>query len=149
MGLKEIVMSKCFWCCAAIIVAGAFTIGRLSAADQTPKNRYFEMRTYTANEGKLDALNARFRNHTNGLFEKHGMTIIGFWTPSEGPEAKDTLIYILAYPDKEARAKSWKAFVDDPEWKKAKAESEVNGSLVKANGVKSVFMNPTDYSPIK
>src|SRR5947207_1555015 len=108
-------MRKSFWCLAAIVVVGAFWIGRLSAADETPKMRYFEMRTYTAAEGKLDALNARFRDHTTKLFEKHGITNVGYWVPADGDRSKDTLIYILAYPDKESRAKSWKAFVDDPD----------------------------------
>ena len=105
------------------------------------------MRTYTAAEGKLEALHARFRDHTNKLFQKHGMTLIGYWTPADGPTSKNTLIYILAYPDKDAREKAWKDFQADPEWVKAKNDSEKDGKLV--DGVVSVFMNPTDYSPIK
>ena len=111
------------------------------------KERYFEMRTYTAAPGKLDALHARFRDHTNKLFQKHGMTLIGYWTPAEGETSKNTLVYILAYPDKEAREKAWKAFQDDSDWKKAKAESETGGPLV--TKVESMFLKPTDYSPIK
>ena len=104
----------------------------------------------------MDALNARFRDHTNKLFEKHGMQLVGYWSPLPGPDAKDaeaaaaaenTLIYILAYPDLESREKSWKAFRDDPDWKKAAAESEKDGAIVK--GVEFKFMKPTDYSPIK
>ena len=104
------------------------------------------MRTYTAAEGKLEALNARFRDHTNALFLKHGMTVIGYWTYVDN-DKKNTLVYILAYPDLETREKMWKAFQDDPDWKKARAESEKDGKLV-AN-VKSEFLNATDYSPIK
>lgn len=111
--------------------------------------RVFELRTYYAAPGKIKALNARFRDHTNKLFEKHGMTIIGFWTPADAPKEKeaDKLIYILAYPSREAAKKSWEAFQNDPEWKKAKDESEKDGKLV--DKVDSVYMNPTDYSPIK
>ena len=94
-------------------------------------NRVFELRTYTAAPGKMDALNARFRNHTNKLFEKHGMTIIGFWMPMKQKEGEEKLIYILAYPSKEAADKSWKAFRDDPEWQKARAESEKDGKLAR------------------
>ncbi len=112
------------------------------------KERFFELRTYTAAEGKLDALNKRFREHTNDLFKKHGMTIIGFWTPTDGPRSKDTLIYILAYPDRAAREKSWTDFQADPDWQKAKAESEKDGPLL-AHPPESVYMGPTDYSPIK
>src|SRR5438552_12702938 len=111
------------------------------------KHGCFEMRTYTAAEGKLDALHARFRDHTNALFLKHGMTVIGYWTPTEGDKAKNTLVYILAYPDREGREKMWKEFQADPDWKKAKGESEKDGALVKK--VESVFLSATDYSPIK
>lgn len=112
------------------------------------KNRIFELRTYTAAPGKIDALNARFRNHTNKLFEKHGMTIIGFWMPANQKEGEEKLIYILAYPSKEAADKSWKAFRDDPEWKKVVAETEKNGRLL-SKPPESVYMKPTNYSPLK
>ncbi|MEX2301723.1 MAG: NIPSNAP family protein [Bryobacterales bacterium] len=109
--------------------------------------RFFELRIYHANPGKLDALNARFRNHTNKLFVKHGMELVGYWTPADGPEAQNTLVYILAYPSREAREASWKAFRDDPAWIKAKEESEKGGVLVEK--VDAKFLNPTDYSPLK
>jgi hypothetical protein len=108
------------------------------------KDRFFEMRTYYAAEGKLDALNARFRNHTNKLFQKHGMELVGYWQPVD---KKDVLIYILAYPSREAREKAWKEFNADPEWQAAKNKSEENGKLVAK--AESVYMTPTDYSPIK
>jgi hypothetical protein len=110
--------------------------------------RIFELRTYTAAPGKLDALNARFRNHTNKLFEKHGMTIIGFWMPQPQKEGEEKLIYILAYPSKEAADKSWKAFREDPEWRKVVAETEKDGRLL-SKPPESVYMKPTDYSPLK
>ncbi len=110
--------------------------------------RIFELRTYTAAPGKLDALNARFRNHTNKLFEKHGMTIVGFWMPQPQKEGEEKLIYILAYPSKEAAYKSWKAFREDPEWRKVVAETEKDGRLL-AKPPESVYMKPTDYSPLK
>lgn len=137
---------------AAVVLAAAalaalwFSFAEVSpvqAADQ----RFFELRIYTANPGKLEALNARFRDHTNKLFVKHGMQLVGYWTPADGPEAQNTLIYILAYPSREAREASWKAFQDDPQWKAARAESEKDGRLVEK--VESKFLNPTDYSPIK
>jgi hypothetical protein len=109
--------------------------------------RVFEMRTYYANPGKMDALHARFRDHTNKLFVKHGMTLIGFWSPINAKEADEKMIYILAFPSEEAAKKSWKAFQMDPDWIAAKKASEKDGSLVKK--VESVYLNPTDYSPIK
>jgi hypothetical protein len=95
----------------------------------------------------MEALHARFRNHTNKLFVKHGMTLIGFWSPTDSEQAKQKMVYILAFPSREAAAKSWKAFQDDPDWKAAKAASEKDGKLV--DKVESVYLNPTDYSPLK
>jgi hypothetical protein len=108
-----------------------------------PDTRCYEMRTYYAAPGKLEALHARFRDHTVGLFAKHGMVNIGYWVPMENPE--NQLIYILAYPSRETREASWKAFMADPEWQAACKKSELDGKLVaKAD---SVFLEATDYSP--
>ena len=114
------------------------------AASSSGKERFFEMRTYYAAEGKADALDARFRDHTNRLFKKHGIDIIGYWRRVDKP---DVLVYILAYPSREAREKSWKDFFADPDWQAAAKKSEQNGKIVAK--VESVFMTPTDYSPIK
>ena len=130
-----------------LITAGLFTPALLRAADEGKDMRVYEMWTSYAESGKLDALNARFRDHTCKLFEKHGMTNIGYWSPTDPKQAEEKLIYILAFPSKEAAAKSWKDFGNDPEWKKARAESEVDGKLVAK--VESVYLNPTDYSKIK
>jgi hypothetical protein len=124
----------------------ATTAAPALAADETD-NRLFELRTYTTNDGKLPELHNRFRDHTNQLFEKHGMTLVGFWTPTEGPGAGSTLVYILAYPNREAREQSWKAFLADPDWQAAFKASTANGRLVKK--VESQFLAPTDYSPLK
>lgn len=116
----------------------------VSAMAADKESRYFEMRTYYAAPGKLDALQARFRNHTFKLFEKHGIENIGYWVPLTNTESK--LIYILAYPNVEARDKSWRAFAADPVWQAAVKESESNGRLV-AKG-ESIFLQPTDFSPV-
>ncbi|HEY2838429.1 MAG TPA: NIPSNAP family protein [Pirellulales bacterium] len=125
------------------------------AADEKTPDRFFELRKYVAADGKFDQLHSRFRDHTNKLFQKHGMTLIGYWVVAEGADPKEpltadqknTLVYILAYPSKEAREKSWKGFMSDPEWQAVYKESQKNGSLTK--DVKSQFLTPTDYSPIK
>ena len=126
---------------AASLVAGA------AMAQAQSARRVFEIRTYTSHEGKLEDLNARFRNHTLRLFEKHGMVNIGYWTPADGPLAKNTLIYVVAHKSREAAKKSWDAFRADPEWVKARDASEVAGKIVLK--VESVFLDPTDYSPVK
>jgi hypothetical protein len=128
------------------LAAATATMGVAAGADK-PETRVFEMRTYITHPGKLPELHRRFRDHTTKLFEKHGMTNIGYWTPADGPEAENTLVYILAYPSKEAREKSWKAFLDDPQWKSVYKESHKNGPLVAK--VISQFLSPTDYSPIR
>ncbi len=112
------------------------------AADK--EERLFEMRTYTAAPGKLDALNARFRDHTVKLFEKHGMTNVGYFMPIDNKENK--LIYFLAFKDKAARDKAFKDFGADPEWTKAFQESQKDGSLT--TKVENVFLTATDYSPV-
>jgi hypothetical protein len=109
--------------------------------------RIFELRTYTAPEGKLEALKARFRDHTIRIFNNHNMTSIGYWTPADAPNSQNTLIYVLAHPSREEAKKNWAAFQADPEWKKVAAESQVDGPIV--TKVESVFMNPTDFSPLK
>jgi phosphopantetheine adenylyltransferase len=110
--------------------------------------RIFELRTYHTVPGKLADLHARFRDHTMQIFEKHGMKNVGYWTPLEKEKgSEDTLVYFLAFKDAEAAKKSWDAFRADPDWVKAKDESEKNGKLVEK--VDSVYLKPTDYSPIK
>ena len=104
-------------------------------------SRCFELRTYTVREGSsIDLLHSRFRDHTNALFKKHGMTIVGFWQPVAKP---DQLIYVLAYKDGAARDAAWAAFGADPEWMKTRTEMAVNLQ------VENVFMSATDYGPVK
>ena len=105
------------------------------------------MRTYTAAEGKLADVVARFRNHTVKLFEKHGMTNIGYWVPQDEPLSRNTLIYIVAHKSREAAQKSWEAFRNDPEWIRVRKESEAAGKLVIK--VESVFMGPADFSRMR
>ena len=119
----------------------------LFAGSAFAQNRVYELRTYTCYEGKLEALKARFRDHTIAIFNRHGMESIGYWVPEDAERSKNTLIYILAHPSRAAAEKDWKAFRDDPEWKKVAAESEANGKIVQK--VESVFMDPTDFSKLK
>lgn len=110
--------------------------------------RVFELRTYTAAPGKLAALNARFRDHTLALFKKHGMEVVGFWEPLDKEAgAGEKLVYILSHRSRAAAQASWKAFQEDPEWIKVKAESQKDGALIAR--IDSVFLTGTDYSPLK
>ena len=108
------------------------------------ENRVFELRTYTAVDGKLENMLARFRDHTIKLFEKHGMQNIGYWVAKDTP---NTLIYVVAHKNREAANASWDAFRKDPDWVKARTASEANGKIV--DKVVSVFMDPADFSKLK
>jgi hypothetical protein len=131
----------------------------LNATDYSPEikiaqasPRVFELRTYTASTGNLANLNSRFRDHTCKLFAKHGITNVGYWTPMAGQQGADeTLIYILAHANRDAAKASYEAFGKDPDWVAARKASEekAGGSLTAKDGVKSVFLIATDYSPMK
>ena len=95
----------------------------------------------------LDDLHARFRNHTLGLFEKHGMTNLMYWTPQDEALSHNTLVYVLAHPSREAADASWRAFGSDPEWRAAFEASRSDGPLVAS--VERMFLDLTDYSPMR
>jgi len=106
--------------------------------------KFYELRIYHAMPGKLEELHDRFRKHTNKLFVKHGMEIVGFWGPTDKEKGSDKdLIYVLAYPSREAREASWKAFQADPDWMAARKASEANGKLVEK--AESVYMGEVNY----
>ena len=133
---------------AVLAAALAGSVWAQSGGNSVAKDsRVFEMRTYYAAPGKLEDLQARFRNHTTKLFEKHGMTNIGYWVPADPPNSENTLVYIIAHKDREAAKKSWADFRADPAWQAVVKESQKDGPLT--TKVESVFLNPADYSPIK
>jgi NIPSNAP len=107
----------------------------------------YELRTYWAAPDKSEALHNRFRTLTLGIFAKHGMQVIGFWTPEADPAENGDLVYIMAFADQEAKARAWDAFRADPEWIAGRAASEKEGTLTVR--VKSVTLQATDYSPLK
>ena len=132
---RRIALLACLWT--------LFTAGIALA-----QSRVYELRVYTANDGKLAALEARFRDHTTAIFKKHHMEVIGYWVPQKGdPKAENTFIYILAHPSRDAATKNWADFNSDPEWTKVKGESEKDGALVKK--VESTFMDALPFSPMK
>jgi hypothetical protein len=133
-----------------VLLAIGFALGswhQSSVAHAQNAGRVFELRTYTAPDGKLPDLQARFRNHTMRIFERHGMKNVGYWVPQDPPNKDNTLIYIISHESREAAKKSWAAFGADPEWQKVAKESQMNGKIIA--GITSVYMDATDYSPIK
>ncbi len=140
-------MTKRYW---LPIVAGlALGIGRHAAraADPQPAARVFEIRTYYTFPGRLEALHKRFREHTMKMFEKHGMTNVAYWTPQDSPGKDDTLVYVISHESREAAKRNWAEFSADPEWQKIAADSQKDGKIVER--VESVFLDATDYSPLK
>jgi hypothetical protein len=119
---------------------------KLGASNEQPSHVY-ELRLYHAKEGKIGALKARFRDHTDALFRQHNMKSIGYWSPQDAPDSQNLFIYILEHPSRQEAEKNWAAFQADPEWKKVKAESEANGPLV--DHIDHYFMDPTSFSALK
>ncbi len=143
-------MTKTIW--NGLVLAAAFTVGFVVrgampgevTVQAQARPRVYELRTYTAADGKLDALHARFREHVLAFFQKHGMKSVVYFKPMDAPLSQTTLIYLLSHESREAAAKSWAEFRDDPEWKKVSA-----GGPPLTSKVESVFLEPTDYSPMK
>ena len=147
MGIKKsIVMLALF----AVVLGVGIGVGmQMDTASAAPAedSRVYELRTYTTNDGKLDDLHARFANHTNYLFVKHGMTIVGYWTLDDGDAKNNTLVYLIGHESREAAKENWKGFGSDPAWRAAYAASREDGAIVK--GIDSKYLNPTDYSPLR
>ena len=112
-----------------------------------PMHHVYELRMYHVNDSKTEALQTRFRDHTDALFKKHNMKSVGYWVPEDAPSSQNLFIYILEHPSREEAKKNWAEFQADPEWKKVKAESEKNGPLV--DHIDSYFMDPTSFSAIQ
>ena len=140
-------MKRHFW---LVLVAG-LTLGAglhaVRAAETPPAARVFEIRTYYTFPGRLDALHKRFREHTLKMFEKHGMTNVAYWTFEDSPAKENTLIYVISHASREQAKANWAAFSADPQWQKIAADSQVDGKIVER--VESVFVDATDYSPLK
>jgi hypothetical protein len=133
---------------APAFAAGILVGGRApSSAEAAAPGRLFELRTYVAAEGKLEALEDRFRKHTDKLFAKHGIKSIGYWVPAEQPGTEKRFVYLLVHKDRQAADKSWSAFRADPEWQKVKSATETGGKL--AAKVESLYLTPTDFSSLK
>jgi len=131
---------------AALLPASLWAAARQDNANSTSATGgVYELRVYHAAPGKLAVLEARFRDHTIKIFDRHGMKSVAYWTPLDEPEKSNTLIYILQHPSREAAAANWKSFQDDPEWKSVKEKSEANGKLV--DTIDSTFLALTDFSP--
>jgi hypothetical protein len=106
----------------------------------------YEMRVYRCMPGRLPALLSRFENHTLRLWAKHGIRQAGFWTTLVG-ESNQELTYMLAWESMAEREAKWTAFMADPEWQRARAESEKDGPII-ANA-SNQLLAPTAFSSVK
>jgi hypothetical protein len=129
------------------IGGAAVALGLSYIGGSKDSQHVYELRMYHVNEGKMDALIARFGNHTDAIFKRHNMKSVGYWRPEDAPYSQNLFVYILEHASREEARKNWAAFQADPEWKKVKADSETNGAL--ANHIDSYFMDPTSYSVLK
>ena len=118
------------------------------ANDQQGKDTVFELRTYRTNKGKLENLDARFRDHTIRIFNRFGMQSVAYWHPTDKPDSNDTLIYILRHDSRGAAKKSWESFGADPEWRKVARESQKDGKFLRESP-ESIYIRATDYSAIR
>ena len=134
-------------CVALFAFLGGLAVNHHAGTEAQGMNRVFELRTYTTNESKLRNLLARFGGGEIDIFHKHGMTSIGYWVPDDPELSKNTMVYMLAHESRDAARASWQAFGADPDWATMRAVSQVDGRLV--SHVESVFLNPTDFSPVK
>ena len=117
------------------------------ASAQQAQPRVYEMRTYTAQPGRLEDIVARFRDHTRPLLERHGMKNVGYWIPQDTTLAENTLVYLISHTDREQARANWRAFAGDPEWHSVRDRSEANGPIILR--IESVFLDPTDFSPLR
>jgi len=140
-------MAKRSWVFLVVgLVLGA-SLQWTRAADAESAGKVFEIRTYHTFPGRLDALHKRFREHTMKIFEKHGMTNVAYWVPQDSPARETTLIYVISHASREAAKANWAAFIADSEWKKVSEASQVDGKIIER--IESVYMDATDYSPLK
>jgi NIPSNAP protein len=130
---------------ATLLPSSLWAAARADNANPPSATAVYELRVYHATPGKLADLEARFRDHTIKIFDRHGIRSLAYWAPLDEPEKSNTLIYILQHPSREAAAANWKSFQDDPEWKSVKEKSEANGKLVEK--IDSTFLALTDFSP--
>ena len=133
--------------CLIFVCGAAVMLGSSALSGSNPSHHVYELRLYHVHEGKMDALKARFGDHTNAIFKRHNMKSVGYWVAEDAPSSQNLFIYILEHPSRQEAEKNWAAFKADPEWQKVKAQTEANGPL--ADQEDSYFMDPTSYSALQ
>ena len=132
-----------FLCGAAVMLC----LSSLRGSNAEKSHHVYELRLYHVHEAKMDALKARFGDHTDAIFKRHNMKSIGYWVPEDAPESQNLFVYILEHPSRPEAEENWAAFQADPEWQKVKAESEANGPLV--DHIDHYYMDSTSFSALQ
>lgn len=110
--------------------------------------RFFELRSYRAASGKLDALVDRFRTRVCPLFAEHGMSVVGFWSVvDDHDEETGALHYLMSFDDRADATRRWAAFLADPEWARIQRDTEQDGKL--AAVIETAYLKPVDFSPLR
>ena len=130
----------------SFLCGAAVMLGFSALSGSNPSHHVYELRMYHVHEGKMDALKARFGDHTDAIFKRHNMKSVGYWSPEDAPSSQNLFVYILEHPSRQEAEKNWAAFQADPEWQKVKAESEAHGPLV--DHIDRYFMDPTSFSAL-
>jgi len=131
----------------SFLCGAGVTLGFSAISGSNPSHHVYELRMYHVNEGKTEALQARFRDHTDAIFKRHNMRSVGYWVPEDAPSSQNLFVYILEHPSRAEAEKNWAEFQADPEWQKVKAESEKNGKLV--DHIDSYLIDPTSFSALQ
>lgn len=105
----------------------------------------YEMRTYEALPGRLQAVQSQFRDGFNQMFQRHGMQVVGYWTYVHGGWS-DQLLYLMAFEDAADRERKWAAFYADPQFREV---LEMSGGAPAVARIRSEILRPTDYSPLQ
>ena len=121
-------------------------VNSLRGSNAEKPRHVYELRLYHVHEAKMDALKARFGDHTDTIFKRHNMKSVGYWVPQDAPDSQNLFVYILEHPSRAEAEKNWASFQADPEWQKVKTESEKNGPLV--DKIDHYFMGPTSFSAL-
>jgi len=130
----------------SFLSGAAVMLGFSALSGPNPAHHVYELRLYHVNPDKMDALKARFSDHTDAIFKRHNIKSVGYWVPEDAPSSQNLFVYILEHPSRADAERNWAAFREDPEWKKVKSESEKDGPLV--DHIDNYFMDPTSYSAL-
>ncbi|MDA1191304.1 MAG: NIPSNAP family protein [Candidatus Poribacteria bacterium] len=106
----------------------------------------YEQRNYIIPPGRMGDILSRFRDHTMGIFPRHGIEVVGFWVTDLGERSHGELMYLCRFEDLNARQAAWDSFRQDPEWIAVRKTTEANGPIVQQVDVK--ILAATDFSPL-